>query len=160
MPICQPYKFSDWYGYDKDCVTLTAFLHGNPSAFTADMCNQLSSQGTYYHDGSGTYPVTGGVFTLALTVTDTDTPANSTGQVCNIAGLVPDKDTFFNFWFDLSGSMDDIVNTIASNSSLARVYSQSDTGGTGTGTSTGTSSIFTPENFLVTAPLFVLIDTK
>ena len=42
----------------NNCVTLTAFLHGNPSAFPADMCNQLSSQGTYYHDGSGTYPVT------------------------------------------------------------------------------------------------------
>jgi len=61
MPIAYPYKFSDWYGYDKDCVTLTAFLHGNPSAFAADMCNQLSSQGTYYHDGSGTYPVTGDI---------------------------------------------------------------------------------------------------
>lgn len=43
------------------CVSLTAFLHGNPSAFTADMCNQLSSQGTYYHDGSGTFPTTGDI---------------------------------------------------------------------------------------------------
>ena len=25
MPIAYPYKFSDWYGYDKDCVTLTAY---------------------------------------------------------------------------------------------------------------------------------------
>ena len=61
MPITYPYKFSDWYGYDKDCVSLTAFLHGNPSAFASDMCNQLSSQGTYHHDGSGTYPTTGDI---------------------------------------------------------------------------------------------------
>ncbi len=111
--------------------TLTDNATGLPATWLTNTYNN-DCTGTI----TGTYPVTGGVFTLALTVTDTDTPANSTGQVCNIAGLVPDKDTFFNFWFDLSGSMDDIVNTIASNSSLARVYSQSDTGGTGTGTST------------------------
>ena len=25
MPIAYPYKFSDWYGYDKDCVPATGF---------------------------------------------------------------------------------------------------------------------------------------
>jgi len=45
----------------NNCATLTPFLHGNPSAFSADMCNQLSSQGTYYHDGSGTFPTTGDI---------------------------------------------------------------------------------------------------
>tara|TARA_R100000935_G_scaffold53957_1_gene82239 strand:- start:72 stop:383 length:312 start_codon:yes stop_codon:yes gene_type:complete len=25
MPIAYPYKFSDWYGYDKDCTTLVEF---------------------------------------------------------------------------------------------------------------------------------------
>ena len=45
----------------NNCVSLTAFLHGNPSAFVAAMCNQLSSQGTYYHDGSGTFPTTGDI---------------------------------------------------------------------------------------------------
>ena len=25
MPIAYPYKFSDWYGYDKDCVPSTGF---------------------------------------------------------------------------------------------------------------------------------------
>ena len=65
MPIAYPYRFLDWYGYDKDCVQLTPFLVGNPSAFVSDMCNQLSSQATYYHDGSGTYPTTGDIVYLS-----------------------------------------------------------------------------------------------
>ena len=56
MPIAYPYKFSDWYGYDKDCSTLTAFLVGSGQSGSSGICSQLSSQATYYHDGSGTYP--------------------------------------------------------------------------------------------------------
>lgn len=83
---------------------------------------------------TGTYPATGGAFTLTMTVTDPDTPANSTGQVCNIAGLIPDKDTFFNFWFDVSGSMNDILGVIASNSSQSIVYAETNVGSSGSGT--------------------------
>ena len=119
--------------------TLTDNATGNPATWLTNTYNN-DCTGTI----TGTYPATGGVFTLALTVTDPDTPANSSGQICNIAGLVPDKDTFFNFWFDVSGSMDGIVNKIAQNSSLSKVYAQAnDTtsspnipAGTGAGTST------------------------
>ncbi len=111
--------------------TLTDNATGLPATWLTNTYNN-DCTGTI----TGTYPLTGGVFTLALTVTDTDTPANSTGQICNIAGIVPDKDTFFNFWFDLSGSMNDIVNTIASNSSQSLVYALSNNGATGATTTT------------------------
>jgi len=41
----------------NNCATLTAFLVGNGQSGTSGLCSQLSSQATYYHDGSGTYPV-------------------------------------------------------------------------------------------------------
>ena len=33
MPITYPYKFSDWYGYDKDCVSLTAYNSSTMAVF-------------------------------------------------------------------------------------------------------------------------------
>jgi hypothetical protein len=57
MPIAYPYKFSDFYGYDQDCSTLTAFLSG--AGTTSNACNTLGSSFTYYHDGSGVFPVVG-----------------------------------------------------------------------------------------------------
>ena len=60
MAIAYPYKFSDWYSYDKDCVPLAGFNVGNPSAFEADMCNQTAPGGNdYFHDGDTTYPEVG-----------------------------------------------------------------------------------------------------
>ena len=61
MPIAYPYKFSDWYGYDKDCASVTGFLAGSGQSGSSGICNQLSSQTTYYHNGSGTYPVVGDI---------------------------------------------------------------------------------------------------
>ena len=55
MPIAYPYRFSDWYGYDKDCSTITSFS-SSLSGRSADVCF-LSINQTYYHNGSGTYPV-------------------------------------------------------------------------------------------------------
>jgi len=54
MPIAYPYKFSDFYGYDQDCSTLTAFT--SAIAETGISCTQVLNQ-TYYHDGSGSLPV-------------------------------------------------------------------------------------------------------
>tara|TARA_R100001440_G_scaffold50531_3_gene70515 strand:+ start:984 stop:1283 length:300 start_codon:yes stop_codon:yes gene_type:complete len=70
MPVSTPYKMSDFYGYDQDCSTLTSFT--SAIAETGLSCTQTLNQ-TYYHDGSGTYPVendtvytnSGGTTTLA-----------------------------------------------------------------------------------------------
>jgi len=58
MPIAYPYKFSDWYGYDKDCTTLTSFSSGSGQADTKFICSQTVNT-TKYHDGSGNNPTTG-----------------------------------------------------------------------------------------------------
>ena len=57
MPIAYPYKFSDWYGYDKDCTTLTSFTSSSGTVFSG-VCATILNQ-TYYHDGSGATPVAG-----------------------------------------------------------------------------------------------------
>lgn len=48
-----------WWARTSSSVSLTSFLVGNPSVFASDMCTTLSSNNTYYHDGSGTFPATG-----------------------------------------------------------------------------------------------------
>ena len=53
--MLKPYKFSDFYGYDQDCSSLTSFTSG--AAETGlETCEQPLNR-TYYHDGSGTRPV-------------------------------------------------------------------------------------------------------
>ena len=62
MPIAYPYKFSDWYGYDKDCVTLTAYSSSTMGVFSQACPFNGSNPGlsqTYYHNGSGATPVAG-----------------------------------------------------------------------------------------------------
>ena len=58
MPISFPYKFSDWYGYDKDCSATTAFSSGAGFFSSNNICNQAIST-TKYHNGSGTSPQVG-----------------------------------------------------------------------------------------------------
>ena len=58
MPIAYPYNMSDWYGYDQDCSTVTAI---STTAVQRNACNFTSSDRTFYHDGSGTYPTTGDI---------------------------------------------------------------------------------------------------
>ena len=57
MPIAYPYKFSDWYGYDKDCVVLTSFSSSTGTVFSG-VCSLNLGQ-TYYHDGAGAKPDAG-----------------------------------------------------------------------------------------------------
>ena len=68
MPIAYPYKFSDWYGYDKDCVPIgPSFYMTNSGVVTnatpAYSCNYIFDgsfyASIYYHDGSGSTPVVG-----------------------------------------------------------------------------------------------------
>ena len=65
MPIAYPYRMSDWYGYDKDCTSLTSFSMTNAAfAMTGSAnsaCNYLNglTTYTYYHNGSGLLPVAG-----------------------------------------------------------------------------------------------------
>ena len=70
MPIAYPYRFSDWYGYDKDCSTVTAFT--SAIAETGLSCTQTLNQ-TYYQPELCRYPLandtvytnSGGATTLA-----------------------------------------------------------------------------------------------
>jgi hypothetical protein len=55
MPISFPYKFSDWYGYDKDCSATTAFNSGSGQNDVKFICTQTVNS-TKYHDGSGIAP--------------------------------------------------------------------------------------------------------
>ena len=58
MPIAYPYRFSDWYGYDKDCASLTPFWSGSGQTDAKFLCSQaLDTQ--RWHNGSATYPVAG-----------------------------------------------------------------------------------------------------
>ena len=49
MSISYPYKFSDWYGYDKDCANLVPFpataTNYSKAAFA---CGQASNSNTVY----------------------------------------------------------------------------------------------------------------
>jgi hypothetical protein len=58
MPISFPYKFSDWYGYDKDCAALTQFSGSSGQMDVKFVCNQTMAT-DYWHNGSGTYPAVG-----------------------------------------------------------------------------------------------------
>ena len=71
---------------------------------------------------SGTYPAGGGVYSVTLNVTDPD--GQTTAQSFQIAGLVPDNDTFLTFWLDGSGSMDDTAEAVSAASSQTQTISR------------------------------------
>lgn len=61
MPIVYPYKFSDWYGYDKDCTTRSsafryAFTVGKPF-LECEVSRAITTQ--FWHNGSFTLPANG-----------------------------------------------------------------------------------------------------
>lgn len=60
MPIAYPYKWSDWYGYDKDCsASLTAFNSSKRALSAVSACNFTLLNLVFYHDGSNALPVAG-----------------------------------------------------------------------------------------------------
>ncbi len=86
MPIAYPYKFSDWYGYDKDCTTTTSFSSGSGQADAKFICTQTVNT-TKYHDGSGLNPTTGDtVYENAAGTTTTGNGYYTVGSGTNILG--------------------------------------------------------------------------
>ena len=87
-------------------ATYTPFLVGNPSAFVADMCDQLSSSNTYYHNGSGTYPAVGDIVYLDSSGT---TPFNG-GTGINVPWFPPGANPPGG-WFRILGSAGGVFST-------------------------------------------------
>ena len=86
MPIAYPYKFSDWYGYDKDCTTTTSFNSGSGQTDLKFICLQPVNT-TKYHDGSGFNPqVNDTVYDNAAGTTATGNGFYTVGSGSNILG--------------------------------------------------------------------------
>ena len=94
---------------------------------------------------SGTYPTTGGVFNVSLEVSDPD--GNSATQNFQIAGLIPDNDTYLVFWLDGSGSMDDTAEAVSLASSQSQVVSRVHASTSGQSLTLVESPSVTPTNF-------------
>ena len=95
-----------WWVRTEAVSSLTAFLVGNPSAFVADMCNQLSSNNTYYHNGSGTYPAVGDIVYLD---SSGSTPFNG-GSGINVPWFPPGANPPGG-WFRIMGSAGGVMST-------------------------------------------------
>lgn len=90
----------------NSCSTLTPFFIGNPSAFVSDMCNQLGQSGTYYHDGSGTYPVTNDIVYLS---NNTSSPVNGGSGIQ--WPYFPSSIGAADGWFRVTGSTGTVQGT-------------------------------------------------
>jgi len=99
-------------------VTFT-LIDASNNASTWGGTATLTYNNDYTGTFTGTYPASGGLFTLTITVTDND--GNTEQQICTIAGLVADKDSYFNFWSDSSGSMNSTIRLTAKMSSQSKV---------------------------------------
>ena len=84
--------------------------------FTPDPANNCG--GTL----SGTYPLTGGAWTVNMTVSDNSNPTPlSDTQNFTIAGIVPTINTYFVNWFDASGSLNGAGSVLSQASSIGFV---------------------------------------
>jgi len=108
---------------DTPCASLTFPSQTIPSWLT--FTNNGDCTGTL----SGTFPNTGGTFSVQLNVSDGTSTAS---QSFEIGGLAVDNDTYFVNWFDGSGSMDDTGRILSQLSSTATVIAKSNGSGTGT----------------------------
>ena len=53
-----PHSISEWYGYDHSAGgSFTEFNAGGPFPSIADACEAQDNGGTFYHNGSNTFPV-------------------------------------------------------------------------------------------------------
>ena len=110
---------------DTPCASLTFPSQTIPSWLT--FTNNGDCTGTL----SGTFPATGGTFSVQLNVSD---GTSTSSQSFEIGGLAVDNDTYFVTWFDGSGSMDTTGVILSAISSTATVVAKST--GTGSGTTT------------------------
>jgi hypothetical protein len=110
---------------DTPCASLTFPSQTIPSWLT--FTNNGDCTGTL----SGTFPATGGTFSVQLNVSD---GTSTSSQSFEIGGLAVDNDTYFVTWFDGSGSMDTTGVILSAISSTATVVAKSN--GTGSGTTT------------------------
>lgn len=103
----------------EDVTTSTVYTLPDANqwlTFTPDPANNCA--GTL----SGTYPATGGAWTVNMTVSDnsTPTPLSDTDNF-TIAGIVPTVDTYFVNWFDASGSLNGAGSVLSQASSIGFV---------------------------------------
>ena len=54
MPIAYPYRFSDWYGYDKDCSSRSSAYRydGNPGRPISACSTSRAITTQFWHNGS------------------------------------------------------------------------------------------------------------
>ena len=100
---------------DTPCANLTFPSQTIPSWLT--FTNNGDCTGTL----SGTFPNTGGTFSVQLNVSDGTSTAS---QSFEIGGLAVDNDTYFVNWFDGSGSMDQTGQILSGLSSTATVVAK------------------------------------
>ena len=110
---------------DTPCASLTFPSQTIPAWLT--FTNNGDCTGTL----SGTFPNTGGTFSVQLNVSDGTSTAS---QSFEIGGLAVDNDTYFVNWFDGSGSMDTTGRILSGISSTPTVLAKSDGSGSGTTT--------------------------
>ena len=59
MPIAYPYKFSDWYGYDQDCVVYYQQIYGSVGGQQFDVCGLAYTPYYFVQTGTETSPAIG-----------------------------------------------------------------------------------------------------
>jgi hypothetical protein len=118
----------NWTTNDPDhpCNQLTYTFTSVPAAPWLTFTDNGNCTGTL----SGTYPTAGGNYDVTLIVTDPD--GNSDAQNFIIGGLAVSKDTYFVYWSDTSGSMDNAISVTAQMSSVPTVLGLSSGAGGGT----------------------------
>ena len=59
MPIANPYKFSDWFGYDQDYVAYYQQIYGSIGGSQLNVCGLAYTPYYFVQTGTETSPATG-----------------------------------------------------------------------------------------------------